>query len=112
MFILTQKAILVCAHEIGIVQIAALQDLVAVEGTNVLVERDPEGRPIVGCPMYGAGIKPCITTLPVQVGYSDLVRIEGRRVCLDTVEGLTDGTPPGTVKYKVRTPGQNFVSEA
>ena len=62
MFILTQKAILVCAHEIGIVQIAALQDLVAVEGTNVLVERDPEGRPIVGCPMYGAGIKPCITT--------------------------------------------------
>jgi hypothetical protein len=40
------------------------------------------------------------------------VRIDGRRVCLDTVTGLTDGTPPGTIKYEVRSPGQDLVSEA
>lgn len=112
MYILTKDAILVCAHEMGLVGIAATQSLLAVENRKVLVEIDPVGRPIAGCPNYGAGIKPCIVTLPVQVGYSDFLRVDGRRVCLDTVEGLTDGTPPGTVKYKVRSPGQNFVSEA
>lgn len=111
MFILTRDAILVCAHELGVVQMVALQNLVTVARRDVLVERDPEGRPVVGCPNYGAGIKPCLATLPVQVGYSDFIRIEGRRICLDTVVGLTDGTPPGTVKYKVRNPGQNIVSE-
>ncbi len=111
MFLLTKDAILVCAHEMGLVQIAATQGLVTVEHRNVLVEVDPVGRPVVGCPNYGASIKPCIVTLPVQVGYSDFLRIDGRRVCLDTVEGLTDGTPPGTVKYKVRSPGQNLVTE-
>ena len=29
----------------------------------------------------------------------------------DTVTGLTDGTPPGGVKYHVREPGQDFVAE-
>jgi hypothetical protein len=32
-------------------------------------------------------------------------------VCLDTVTGLTDGTPPGIVTYKVRHAGQALVSE-
>jgi hypothetical protein len=40
------------------------------------------------------------------------LRIAGRRVCLETVTGLTDGTPPGTVKYLVRDPGQGFVQDA
>jgi hypothetical protein len=30
-------------------------------------------------------------------------------VCLDAVTGLTDGTPPGIVKYKVRNAGQRLV---
>jgi hypothetical protein len=44
-------------------------------------------------------------------GYSSFVRINGRAVCLDTVTGFTDGTPPGVVKYIVRHPGQKFVNE-
>ena len=31
------------------------------------------------------------------------------RLCLDTVVGKTDGTPPGVVIYHVRQPGQDFV---
>ena len=58
-----------------------------------------------------ATIKPCQLTLRVQVGYSDLLRIDGRRVCLDTVTGLTDGTPPGMVPYRVRSSRQTLVSE-
>jgi hypothetical protein len=109
---LTEDAKLVCKHELGVVGIVPTQELVTIGKRRVLVEVDPEGRPIGGCPMYGPTIKPCTTTLRVQVGYSDLLRIGGRRVCLDTVSGLTDGTPPGTVKYEVRLPGQEFVTEA
>jgi len=111
MLILTEDAVVVCKHELGKVKIEATQRLVKVEGTSVLVETDPEGRPISHCPNYGPTIRPCLTTLKVKVGYSDLLRIEGRRVCLDTVKGLTDGTPPGIVEYKVRSAGQDFVSE-
>jgi len=108
---LTEDAVLVCKHEHGRVRLAPLQAVVTISSRRVLVEKDPEGRPIGGCPNIGATIKPCTTTLPVTEGYSDFLRIDGRRVCLDTVTGLTDGTPPGVVKYKVRSPGQDFVSE-
>jgi len=108
---LTEDARLVCTHEQGVVGIVRSQDLVTIAGRAVLVATDPEGRPIVGCPNIGATIKPCTATLAVQEGYSEWLRIAGDRVCLDTVRGLTDGTPPGIVEYKVRHPGQELVSE-
>jgi len=111
MYFLTQDANLNCKHMNGLVQIVPSQDLVAIEERRVLVEPDPEGKAIAGCPMYGPAIKPCTTTLKVQRGYSDFLRIDGRRISLDTVTGLTDGTPPGSVQYEVRRAGQDFVSE-
>ncbi len=111
MYWLTEDAVLVCAHELGVVGISATQDLVTINGRRVLVAVDPESRPIIGCPNVGPTIKPCTSTLPVEQGYSDLIRINGRRVCLDPVTGLTDGTPPGTVKYHVRSAGQTLVEE-
>lgn len=111
MYLVTEDAVLVCAHELGIVNIVATQDLVTVEGRRVLVESNPEDRPIIGCPNTGPTIKPCGKTLRVRAGYSDLLRIDGRRACLDIVTGITDGTPPGTVPYKVRSPGQTLVEE-
>lgn len=111
MLILNEDAVLVCAHELGLVALAPTQDLVTVAGRRVLVRDNPEGRPIAGCPNLGATIKPCQKTLAVKEGYSALVFIEGRPICLDTVSGLTDGTPPGVVPYKVRSAGQEFVQE-
>lgn len=111
MKLMTENAVVVCTHETGIVGIAATQKLVRINGRRVLVERNPEGCPIVGCPNAAPPSKPCLTTLVVQNGYSGLLRINGKRICLDTVTGLTDGTPPGTVKYKVRNPGQVLVKE-
>jgi hypothetical protein len=112
MRLLTVDALVVCAHELGRVGLVHSQPWVTVEGRPVLVRADPEGRPIAGCPNIGPTIKPCTSTLAVKVGYSDLVRIGGRAVCLDTLSGLTDGTPPGVVKYKVNAPGQPLVTEA
>jgi len=109
---LTEDAVLVCEHELGHVGLSPIQNLVTINHRKVLVETDPESRPISGCPNYGLTIKPCLTTLRVQVGYSTFIRVNHRKVCLDTVTGLTDGTPPGIVQYKVRTSGQNFVEGA
>jgi hypothetical protein len=111
MLLLTNKADLRCAHVMGKVSNRPSQKLVTIEGVQVLVEDDPEGRSISGCPMVGAVVKPCAVTLKVKEGYSSLLRVQGHRVCLDSVWGLTDGTPPGTVRYDVRSPGQSFVSE-
>jgi hypothetical protein len=108
---MTEDALVVCTHELGIVGIAAGQTLVTIGRRKILVEIDPQGRPIGGCPNVGPSIKPCLTTLVVKEGYSSLLRINGKRVCLDTVTGFTDGTPPGVVKYKVNKPGQNLVEE-
>lgn len=110
MEILTEDALLVCRHELGTVDIKPSQDLVTIAGRKVLVDNDPESRPINRCPNIGATIKPCQHTQQVREGYSDWVRIGGQRVCLDTVTGLTDGTPPNTVTYIVRKPGQDLVS--
>jgi hypothetical protein len=107
---LTEDARLACAHG-GVVELAPIQELVTIGGRRVLVEIDPEQRPIRRCPNQGAAIRPCITTLRVREGYSAFIRVEQRRVCLDTVTGLTDGTPPGVVPYLVRVPGQEFVEE-
>jgi len=111
MFFITEDAVVVCKHEVGIVQNVPSQNWITIASRRVLVEIDPEGRTITGCPNMGVGIRPCLTTLKATAGYSDLIRVEGKRLCLDTIIGLTDGTPPGLVKYKVNNAGQPFVQE-
>jgi len=113
MKILTQSALLTCDHLNGVVDIKIefCQDFVFIEGQPVLRWMDPEFKEIKGCTNAGATIKPCQVTLPVDQGYSKLIFIEERAVCLDTITGLSDGTPPGIVNYRVCDPGQNFVSE-
>lgn len=111
MLLLTEDAKLVCTHELGKVDVEPTQDLVTIEKRKVLVETNPEGRSISGC-MVVFPLKPCTQTLGVRVGYSKgLVRIQGKRVCLSTISGFTDGTPPGAVRYEVRQAGQEFVAE-
>ena len=108
---LTEDAVVTCKHVLGIVQQEPCQELVTIARRRVLVEPDPVGRTIKGCPNVGATIKPCVKTLAVQEGYSPFIRVAGRRVVLDSLTGLTDGTPPGTVKYVVRDPGQKLVDQ-
>ena len=110
MKILTEDAVLVCKHELGKVGNQPSQDWVTIDKRRVLVETDPEGWPITLCPNIGFTVKPCQITLKVDAGYSEFIRVNGKRLCLDAVTGLTDGTPPGTVKYEVRHPGQDWVS--
>jgi hypothetical protein len=108
---LTDKSDVECQHKAP-VQLVASQQFVTISKRPVQVENDPEGRDINGCqnnlPLQG--INPCRQTLKVQAGYSTFIRIGGHAVCLDTVTGLTNGTPPGNWHYSVVSPEQDFVS--
>ncbi len=113
MHFLTEDLVIVCQHQTGHVDVPPSQDWVTIESRRVIIEPDPEGRPISGCLNFNpaAGIRPCKTTLPVRAGYSEWIKIDGHRVSLDSVVGFTDGTPPRIVDYIVRAPGQCLVSE-
>jgi hypothetical protein len=109
MRLLTEDAIVVCTHQLGSVERRPSQGLVRVDGRRLLVDDDPVGRSIHLCPNYGVTVKPCNQTLAVTIGYSGLLRIDGKQVCLDTLRGLTDGTPPSVVEYEVKDAGQALV---
>jgi hypothetical protein len=111
MFWLTEDAVVVCAHELGHAENVPSQSWVTIEKRRVLVANDPEGRSIKGCPNVGPAMRPCLYTLAVTKGYSTLLSIEGHPICLDSLSGLTDGTPPATVKYKARSAGQGCIGE-
>ncbi|GAA3453888.1 hypothetical protein [Dactylosporangium matsuzakiense] len=108
MKIVTLAAVVRCGHD-GRVHNSARQSWVRIGGSAVLVDADPEGCRVSGCPNIGPTMKPCTTTLAVNTGYSPWLRIGGQRIVLSDLDGLTDGTVPGTVHYTVRDPGQGFV---
>jgi len=105
---LTEDAVLVCEHELGHVGLSPIQNLVTINHRKVLVETDPESRPISGCPNYGLTIKPCLTTLRVQVGYSTFIRVNHRKVCLDTVTGSDRWNPAGNCSIQSADVGSEF----
>jgi hypothetical protein len=113
MKILTEQALLVCEHELGHVKNQPSQNFVRIGGQRVLVEDDPKGRSISGCPLPPPpfpGGPPCLHTITVEpASYSALLTVHGHRICLDITTGLTDGMTSGTIKYKVRNPGQTLV---
>ncbi|HKT01084.1 MAG TPA: hypothetical protein VJT31_16275 [Rugosimonospora sp.] len=109
MYWVTKRATVKCGHD-GLVENVPGQSWVTVGGAPVLVTGDPPGRRVTGCPNIGPTVKPCTRTLAVAVGYSGWVRVDGRAVVLSNLDGLTDGTVPGTVHYTVRDPGQSYVS--
>jgi hypothetical protein len=111
--LLTENAILRCDHG-GSVSLAPTQSWVTIERRRILVATNPENRSIGGCTNNNPplGLKPCLNTLAVTHGYSEFVRVDGRRVCLESVTGNTDGTPPAAVHYSVKNPAQSLVASS
>lgn len=108
---ITEDAVLQCDH-LAKLENKPSQNLFTIESKRVLVARDPEGRAIHGCPNLTPVTKPCLLSLTVDQGYSTFVRVDGHAVCLSTVKGHTDGSPPGGFFYVVKDPGQVFVTIA
>ena len=111
MKLLTRSATLVCGHS-GVVKPPAYQSFVRISSQLVLVEGDPEGVPVFGCPIaVGPASKPCTLTREVRRGYSKFVFVSGYSACRADLVGSTDGMPPVSARYDVSSPGQNFVAE-
>jgi hypothetical protein len=108
MELVTEKSTIRCGHD-GTVVTLASQRWVRVSGAAVLVSPDPQNRAVAACPNIGPTMKPCTTTLTVAAGYSTFVRVGGHKVVLSNLDGLTDGTVPGTVHYQVRAVRQHYV---
>ncbi|MGH3520319.1 MAG: hypothetical protein ACRDQ7_23630 [Haloechinothrix sp.] len=112
---ITMDSTITCAHA-GTIRNVPSQDWVRVaqpgdssDAPLVLVDSDPEGRSIGGCPNSGPNIKRCGRTLKVDKGYSEWIRIAGKAIVLSHLDGLTDGTLPGTVHYHVANAAQHFL---
>ena len=110
--ILTDQAVLVCNHQTGIVTNQPSQHLVTIAGRPILVDNDPVNREITGCTFSETTISPCTLTTSVTSGYSELIRINGHRICLKPLTGLTNWAGAYAVQYKVRIPGQDLLVES
>jgi tetratricopeptide (TPR) repeat protein len=105
---------LVCAHTLGVVQVQHGEET---GFPPVITEADILGASVVGCPNVGVGVKPCQSVISVAHGLSGRVRRDGSPALLADGWGLTDGTPPGTVRFEVvevrpPTPALVFVSHS
>jgi hypothetical protein len=97
-FVVTSSARIICPHG-GQVTLIPRQSTVTVQGAPILRESDLIGAPIVGCAQPpSVGSKPCTTVVSVLPGGSaPAVTAVGMPVHLDSLSGMTDGVPPGTV---------------
>lgn len=107
-FVVTTSATIVCAHG-GQVTLTPRQSTVTAGGAPVLRETDIMGAPIVGCAQPPTiSSKPCTVVVSILPGGSaPTVAAGGLPVHLDSLSGMTDGVPPGTVM--VVSPGQTTV---
>lgn len=106
---LTEDATLRCDHGgSGKVNgFAPAQSWVTIHRRRVLVDPDPERRPMSGCMMKPPDFLPCSKTLKVTAGYSKWIRIDRHAVCLSSVVGLTLANPQ--TNYRVYDPAQQLV---
>ena len=107
-FVLTSNAAITCMHG-GTVTIVPRPGRMTIDGGTVLCDGDLVGAPIVGCPVVpSTNSKPCTTVVSTSPGSSSpKLMVSGRPAYVATLQGVTDGVPPGTLK--VVSPGQTRV---
>jgi hypothetical protein len=103
--VVTSNAVIMCAHG-GQVTLIPKQTQVTIQGGPVLCEPDLVGAPIVGCAQPPSpSTKPCTMVVSTLPGSSSMkVMVGGRPAYVSTLNGITDGVPPGALI--VASPGQ------
>jgi hypothetical protein len=108
--VLTEQSTVVCLNQ-GAVQKTAGQSRLKVSNALVLVDGDLSGKTISGCTTVTnaqAGNKQCTTTAPPPGGVATKLKVGGKGVLLETVQGQTDGTVAGVLQtWSVQAAGQN-----
>jgi hypothetical protein len=111
--VLTEKSSLVCANQ-GTVQLTATQSKLAVAGAKVLVTGDLTSAPIRRCTTPTVSgpppSAPCMTITSVVGGVSTKLKVAGKGVLLQGINGTTDGIVPplpGIQTWSVQSAGQS-----
>ena len=108
--ILTEKSVIKCNHG-GRVNMPASQRFVKIANEAVLTSPDPKAKPISQCPLISSNMVPCTSTAVTAplAGLSSFVTINGKSIVNDLLDGMTNGTPPGTVHFQCVSVLQTFV---
>jgi hypothetical protein len=110
--VLTEKSSLVCANQ-GAVQLTPTQSKLIVAGAKVLVSGDLSNAPISGCQITPTPPPPpvsvkCLMITSVAGGVSAKLKVAGKGVLLDTIQGMTSGQLLGVFQtWSVQSAGQS-----
>jgi hypothetical protein len=111
--VLTEKSSLVCANQ-GAVQPTPTQSKLTVAGAKVLVAGDLASAPISGCiivpapPPPGPASAKCLMIASAVGGVSAKLKVAGKGVLLETVQGTTSGLLANVVQtWSVQNAGQS-----
>jgi hypothetical protein len=107
-FALTEGSALACGHA-GSLQLVAGQSKLTVGGAKVLVEGDVNGAIISGCATVpSTSTLKCLNVASAQAGVAGKLKVGGRGVLLEEIQGLTNGTTGGTPQnWSVQNAGQS-----
>lgn len=104
--VLNADASIGCGHG-GSVQITPGQQRFTAGGSPVLAVGDLDGTPITGCTQLtvaATGTVQCTAVASLAGGGAARLSVGGRPVLLETLGGVTNGSPPGVLT--VLAPGQ------
>jgi hypothetical protein len=111
--VLTEKSSLACANQ-GTVLLTATQSKLTVAGAKVLVTGDLASAPISRCMIVPTGPPPlpvstkCLAIMSVVGGVSAKLKVAGKGVLLETVQGTTSGLLANAVQtWSVQSAGQS-----
>jgi hypothetical protein len=104
-FVLTTASRLICPHS-GTLVLTTAGRLLTVDGQPVIVESDLRAATFTpgSCTNVGGSLTPCTNINSITAGLSSTLSAGGEPVALDTVQGLTNSTPPAP--FQVVTAGQ------
>jgi hypothetical protein len=109
-FVLTENSTLTCAHA-GLLQLMAGQSKLTVGGAKVLVEGDLNGAMVSGCatvPAPNTSTLKCLIVASAAGGVAGKLKVGGRGVLLEAIQGSTNGTVGGTPQtWSVQKTGQS-----
>lgn len=92
---LTESSSLGCTHG-GSISLHAGQSKLTVNGSKVLVSGDLDGASVSLCGTTPSPTtSPCQTFTPSPGGAAQKLKVNGKGVLLETLQGITNGVPPG-----------------
>jgi hypothetical protein len=107
--VLTESSTVVCKNQ-GTVQLRSGQSKLSVNGSKVLVEGDLDGAQVSGCTTVtdaNTGALQCSAVLTALGGVAGKLKVSGKGVLLESIQGLTGGTVGGTPQdWSVQNAGQ------